>query len=115
MKGLTGIFPSGLPYVCLPVSLLSWQKHKVVILEDLAARFRLPAQEAINRVENLEKVGRITGVIDDRGKFIYIETEEMEKVSDVAALIDRWETCICVYFGRWILWKKMCCSCLVMM
>lgn len=61
---------------------LHTQKHKVVVLEDLAARFHLPAQETINRVESLEKMGRISGVIDDRGKFIYIEPEEMQKVSE---------------------------------
>ena len=63
----------------------------MVVLEDLAAQFHLHAQEAINRVEGLEKMGRITGVIDDRGKFIYIETEEMEKVrprDSLAAIVE---------------------------
>lgn len=29
-------------------------------------------QEAVSRVRGLEEMGHITGVIDDRGKFIYI-------------------------------------------
>ncbi len=32
------------------------------------------------RVQELEGMGRLTGVIDDRGKFIHVERGEMEKV-----------------------------------
>lgn len=32
------------------------------------------------RVEDLERMGRLTGVVDDRGKFIHVERGEMEKV-----------------------------------
>lgn len=78
-------------FLLLPPAFLSFpfllQKHKVIVLEDLAAKFHLPAQETINRVESLEKMGRITGVMDDRGKFIYIEPEEMQKV------------CMCMWDG----------------
>ena len=38
-------------------------------------------QEAINRVQELQEQGRLTGVIDDRGKFIYISEEELEAVA----------------------------------
>jgi len=55
----------------------------VVVLEDLAAKFNLRSQDAIDRVQGLEKTGRITGVTDDRGKFIYIEPVEMEKVREM--------------------------------
>lgn len=37
--------------------------------------------QAVNRVEGLEAMGRITGLMDDRGKFIYISSEEMESVA----------------------------------
>jgi hypothetical protein len=39
-------------------------------------------QDAISRVQALEQEGRITGVMDDRGKFIYISREEMATVAD---------------------------------
>jgi hypothetical protein len=39
-------------------------------------------QDAISRVQTLEEEGRITGVMDDRGKFIYISREEMAAVAD---------------------------------
>lgn len=38
-------------------------------------------QDAISRVQTLEEEGRITGVMDDRGKFIYISREEMAAVA----------------------------------
>lgn len=57
------------------------KETKVVLLEDLAAQFKLKAQEAIDRVTQLQEDGLLTGVIDDRGKFIYISMEEMEAVA----------------------------------
>ncbi|XP_072262769.1 DDRGK domain-containing protein 1 [Pyxicephalus adspersus] len=54
---------------------------KVVILEELGAHFGLRAQDAINRIQDLLADGSITGVIDDRGKFIYITTEEMAAIA----------------------------------
>ncbi|XP_074290509.1 DDRGK domain-containing protein 1-like [Silene latifolia] len=58
------------------------KKHKCVPLEDLAAEFRLRTQECINRINSLESIGRLSGVMDDRGKYIYISLEEMQAVAD---------------------------------
>lgn len=58
------------------------KKHKCVPLEDLAAEFRLRTQECINRITSLESMGRLSGVMDDRGKYIYISLEEMKAVAD---------------------------------
>eukprot|EP00250_Pteridium_aquilinum_P011161 c19875_g1_i1 orf=397-1263(-) len=58
------------------------KKHKCVQLEDLAAEFHLRTQDAISRILSLEEVGRLSGVMDDRGKFIYISLEEMKAVAD---------------------------------
>ncbi|KAM3832191.1 DDRGK domain-containing protein 1 [Vipera latastei] len=55
---------------------------KVVLLEDLASHLGLRTQDAINRVQDLMADGTLTGVIDDRGKFIYITPEEMTAVAD---------------------------------
>merc|ERR1711974_306964 len=57
------------------------REAKVVKLEDLAAHFKLKTQEAIDRVTTLLADGLLTGVIDDRGKFIYISREELEAVA----------------------------------
>lgn len=58
------------------------KNHKCVPLEDLAAEFKLRTQECINRITSLESVGRLSGVMDDRGKYIYISQEEMQAVAD---------------------------------
>jgi len=55
---------------------------KVIFLEDLASHFGLRTQEAIDRVQTLLQDGTLTGVIDDRGKLIYISMEELEGVAD---------------------------------
>ncbi|KAF2360171.1 DDRGK domain containing protein [Trinorchestia longiramus] len=57
------------------------KREKVVVLEELAARFRLKTQAVINRVQDLQVQGTITGVLDDRGKFIYISMEELEGIA----------------------------------
>ncbi|XP_059057336.1 DDRGK domain-containing protein 1 [Achroia grisella] len=55
--------------------------QKVVLLEDLAAHFKLKTQAAIDRINDLQTSGELTGVIDDRGKFIYISQKELEDVA----------------------------------
>merc|ERR1711872_201880 len=54
---------------------------KSVVLEDLAAHFKMKAQDTIDRVTELLDQGHITGVMDDRGKFIYISQEELESIA----------------------------------
>jgi len=54
---------------------------KSVVLEDLAAHFKMKAQDTIDRVTDLLEQGHITGVMDDRGKFIYISQEELESIA----------------------------------
>jgi len=54
---------------------------KTVVLEDLAAHFKMKAQDTIDRVTQLLEQGHITGVMDDRGKFIYISQDELESIA----------------------------------
>jgi flagellar biosynthesis GTPase FlhF len=54
---------------------------KVVVLEDLAAHFKLKTQNVIDRIQVLQAEGLLTGVVDDRGKFIYISPDELEAVA----------------------------------
>ncbi|KMZ68426.1 DDRGK domain-containing protein [Zostera marina] len=58
------------------------KKQKCVPLEDLAAEFKLRTQDCINRIATLESTGRLSGVMDDRGKYIYISSDEMKAVAD---------------------------------
>lgn len=55
--------------------------NKVVVLEDLASHFRLKTQNVIDRIQDLQNDGTLTGVIDDRGKYIYISQTELESVA----------------------------------
>lgn len=55
--------------------------NKVIVLEDLAVRFKLKTQATIDRIIELQKEGRLSGVIDDRGKFIYISENELRVVA----------------------------------
>ncbi|CAD1474568.1 unnamed protein product, partial [Heterotrigona itama] len=57
------------------------KQNKVVVLEDLAAHFGLKASSIVERIQELQANGSLTGVIDDRGKFIYISQEELEAVA----------------------------------
>ncbi|XP_044756121.1 DDRGK domain-containing protein 1 [Coccinella septempunctata] len=56
------------------------KNNKVVIIEDLAAHFKLKTQAALDRIKDLQNDNILTGVIDDRGKFIYVSQEEMGAV-----------------------------------
>ena len=57
------------------------QATKVVVLEDLAAHFKMKTQDTIDRVTQLQADGMLSGVIDDRDKFIYISEKELEDVA----------------------------------
>ena len=57
------------------------QIRKVVLFEDLAAEFSLTSKDVIDRIQRLQESGRLPGITDDRGKFIYITEQEYEAVS----------------------------------
>ena len=57
------------------------KESKVIEMDELAAHFDLRTQDAIKRIESLLEMGRIQGVMDDRGKFICITEDEMAAVA----------------------------------
>nr|DBA29483.1 TPA: hypothetical protein GDO54_009707 [Pyxicephalus adspersus] len=56
-------------------------KESFVVEEEGVEETMDEEQDAINRIQDLLADGSITGVIDDRGKFIYITTEEMAAIA----------------------------------
>jgi len=60
---------------------LGGQARKIVLLEELAVLFRMKTHQVVERLQALDKNGKLPGVIDDRGKFVYITDDEMDKVS----------------------------------
>lgn len=57
------------------------RNNKVVVLEDLAQHFKLKTQAVIDRINDLKSNGTLTGVVDDRGKFIYVSEIELQSVA----------------------------------
>jgi hypothetical protein len=55
--------------------------RKMVSVEELATEFRLRSADALERLSALEAAGEVTGVLDERGKFIFISPEEMAAVA----------------------------------
>ena len=51
--------------------------RKVVSLEDISGTFKLNPNKIVELLNKYEQEGRITGIIDDRGKYIYITEKEM--------------------------------------
>ncbi|KAK6149336.1 hypothetical protein DH2020_016861 [Rehmannia glutinosa] len=58
------------------------KKQKCVPLEDIAAEFKLRTQLSYQVVGYAVFTGRLSGVMDDRGKYIHISLEEMKAVAD---------------------------------
>ena len=54
--------------------------RKVVSLEDISGTFKLSPNDIVLKLNKFEKEGRITGIIDDRGKYIYITEKEMSLI-----------------------------------
>lgn len=54
--------------------------RKVVSLEDLSGEFKLSPNELVDWLNEFEKQGKILGIIDDRGKYIYITEREMAMI-----------------------------------
>ena len=46
----------------------------------MAMQFILFIKDVVNRIATVQEMGLLTGVMDDRGKFIYISEEELLKV-----------------------------------
>jgi hypothetical protein len=55
-------------------------RHKVVIIDELAAVFGLRTIDVYNRLKSFEENGQIDGIFDDRGKFISITREEQNQM-----------------------------------
>ncbi|GAB5368821.1 hypothetical protein AAMO2058_001352600 [Amorphochlora amoebiformis] len=59
------------------------KKYKVVVLDDLATEFEMKTKSVVERITDMEKVGSLSGIMDESGgKYIYITEQEMKKVVD---------------------------------
>jgi len=54
---------------------------KVSVLEEVAGEFGMKVHDVLDRLSALELMGHVTGVVDERGKFIFVTPEEMRAVA----------------------------------
>ena len=57
------------------------KQNKVSVLEELASEFKMKVHDVLDRLTALEAMGHVSGVIDERGKFIFITRDEMHAVA----------------------------------
>jgi len=57
------------------------KENKVCYVDALASEFGLRNPDAVKRINSLMESGDLTGVLDDRGKFIYITMDELSSVA----------------------------------
>ena len=51
------------------------------MIEDLATEFKMSSRDAITRLEQLMEQKKLSGITDDRGKFIHISEQEFDSVA----------------------------------
>ena len=57
--------------------------RKVVSLEDLSGVYKIHPNDLVDRLNFLEEQGRITGIVDDRGKYIYLNEKELAAIEKI--------------------------------
>jgi hypothetical protein len=55
--------------------------HKVTPLVDLARRFNLKTADVVARIRALESAGQLSGVLDERGKYVRVDDDEMHALA----------------------------------
>ena len=59
------------------------KSNKIVLLEELVVEFSLDMDYLIKCIDQYESQGRLQGIIDEKGKYIYLSTEELQQVANV--------------------------------
>jgi DDRGK domain-containing protein 1 len=57
--------------------------RKVVSLEDLSGVFKVNPNDLVERLKVLESQGKIAGIVDDRGKYIYMTEKELAAIEKI--------------------------------
>ena len=57
------------------------KRKKVVMLEEISTLFKMRTAEVVELLQALDADNRLIGVIDDRGKFIHVEEEELQQIA----------------------------------
>lgn len=82
------------------------QSIRSVSIDEMARRFDVSSERVVERIKELIQQRRITGIISDSGRFIYVSEDEIELIaerlanSDVAFRSDIVTMCSSVLLGR---------------
>jgi len=57
--------------------------RKVVALEDLSGVFKIPPNEIVEKLKFFEAQNKICGIVDDRGKYIYLTEKELASIERI--------------------------------
>jgi len=58
------------------------KNRKVTLVEELSSEFKLKSTDAAAKLRLLDKQKKIQGVLDDRGRYIYVTNEELENLAN---------------------------------
>nr|CAH8864478.1 unnamed protein product [Trichobilharzia regenti] len=58
------------------------EEAKIIPIEHLAVNLGLKTEVCVEKIKSLMSSGRLSGVLDDRGKFVHITDEEYEAVAE---------------------------------
>lgn len=56
-------------------------EHKSVSIQEVAAEFGVKPADIVEKLKEFEKTGRLTGVFDERGSYVYITPDEFAAVA----------------------------------
>jgi hypothetical protein len=48
-------------------------RNKLSLLEDLSHKYKLTTKEVVQRIKKFEEDGQVSGVFDERGKYLVVE------------------------------------------
>ena len=54
--------------------------RKLTLLEDASHKFSLTTKDLVEKIKKLEQQDRVSGVFDERGKYLFIEKKEWDSV-----------------------------------
>merc|ERR1712146_873616 len=57
------------------------KSKKIVKIEELALKYNIPSADMIQRLDTLQMNNEIIGIVDDRGKFISLEENELDAIA----------------------------------
>ena len=65
------------------------QKKKIAPIDQIASKFNMRTADALSRIQALHAEGILTGIFDERGRYIYVSKQEMLEIREKIKLKGR--------------------------